>query len=67
MKYTKTVTIYNEKQLLALPVGQWFKMGTYGYPGQFLGVAKDGKPVVRMGKFCKGNAKRNSLLRKLAK
>lgn len=67
MKYTKTVTIHSEKQLLALPVGQWFKFGQCGNKGQFLGKAKDGKPLVRMGKFCTANAVRNKLLRKLAK
>lgn len=66
MKYTKTVTIHSEAELLRLSVGQWFKFGLLGNKGQFLGKAKDGKPVVRMGKFCKGNAIRNKLLRGIA-
>lgn len=41
MKYAKTVTINSEKQLLALPVGQWFKLGQCGNKGQFLGKDKD--------------------------
>lgn len=66
MRYTKTVTIHSETQLCKLHIGQWFKMGQSGRKGQFLGFAKDGKPVTRMGKFCKGNAIRNKLLRAIA-
>lgn len=67
MRYTKTVTVNTEKELVALHPGQWFKMGIHGYPGQFMGKDKEGKPLVRMGKFSTANAVRNKLLRKLAK
>lgn len=66
MRYTKTVTIQNEMQLMRLRIGQWFKYGLLGNKGQFLGKDKAGKPIVRMGKFCKGNAIRNKLLRAIA-
>jgi hypothetical protein len=65
-RYTKTVIVNNDRELLSLPIGQWFKMGMMGYGGQYMGRDKRGNPVVRMGKFSKSNAKRNRLQRKLA-
>lgn len=65
-RYTKTATVNNERELLSLQIGQWFKIGMMGRSGQYMGRDARGNPVVRMGKFSKSNAIRNRLQRSLA-
>lgn len=67
MRYTKTVTIQSIQQLDSLQAGQWFKLGDYGNPGQYMGKTRAGVDVVRHGKFSKASAKRNNLQRAYAK
>lgn len=67
MRYIKTVTIHHLQQLNSLHIGQWFRMGDYGKPAQYLGTTRAGSDVTRYGKFNKMNAVRNGLLRAYAK
>ena len=66
-RYAKTITVKSERELFTLQAGQWFQFGKCGIKGQYLGKDKKGTPVVRMGKFSRGNAVRNRLQRSLAK
>lgn len=67
MRYIKTVTIQTMREIDGLQIGQWFKLGTYGNPTQWMGKASNSKDVIRAGKFSKANAVRNKLQRQYAK
>lgn len=67
MRYIKTVTIQTMREIDGLQIGQWFKLGQFGHPAQWMGKASNGKDVTRAGKFCKANAVRNKLQRQYAK
>ena len=67
MRYTKTITLQSMQEVENFQVGQWFKLGNFGYPFQWLGKTKSGKDVVRSGKFSTANAVRNKLQRQYAK
>ena len=67
MHYTKTITIQSMREIDGLQIGQWFKLGKFGHPAQWMGKASNGKDVIRSGKFSTANAVRNKLQRQYTK
>lgn len=48
MRYIKTVTIQTMREIDDLQIGQWFKLGQFGHPAQWMGKASSGKDVIRV-------------------
>jgi hypothetical protein len=68
MKYQPTLTIHSPLQLNDMHIGQWFKFGSTGQRGQYMGTTRAGSDVVvYQNKFSKANAKRVGLMRDYAK